>query len=83
MPTSKIPSRPSAPERGSEPSSVNLGDLPVPVHSGREPQIVEGELDSQPNGSNHGLNPIEMSNRSSETKSRWRWKQAREILEEI
>ena len=65
MPTSKIPSRTSSPERWGAPSSVNPGDLPTHVHVDGKPRVVEGELDSQPNGLDHGLNPIESSNHSS------------------
>ena len=85
MPTSKIPSRTSTPERWSALSSVNPGGLPVPVHAGGEPRVLDGELrvldgelDSQPDGLDHALNPLESSSHSSETKSRRRWKQVRE-----
>ena len=43
MPTSRIPSRTSSPELWSAPRSVNSGDLPVHVHAGREPLVVDGE----------------------------------------
>ena len=47
------------------PSSVNPGDLPVHVHADGEPRVVDGELNSQPDGLDHGLNPLESSNHSS------------------
>ena len=65
MPSRKIPSRTSAPEHWSAPSGVNPGDLLVHVHAGGEPQVVDGELDIQPDGLDHGLNPLESSNHSS------------------
>ena len=65
MPTSKIPSRTSSLEHGSVPSSANLGGLPVHVHAGGEPRGVDGELDSQPDRLDHGLNPIKSPSHSS------------------
>ena len=62
MPTRKIPSRTSSSERWSVPSSVNSGDLPIHVHVDGEPRVVDGELNSQPDGLDHGLNPLEASN---------------------
>ena len=47
------------------PSSVNPGDLPAHVHAGGEPRAIDGELDSQPDGLDHGLNPLELSNHST------------------
>ena len=78
MLTSKIPSRTLTPERWSALSSVNPGGLPVPVQAGGEPRVLDGELDSQPDGLDHALNPLESSSHSSETKSRRLWKQVRE-----
>ena len=43
-------------------SSVNPGELPVHVHADEEPRVVDGELDNQPDGLDHGLNPLESSN---------------------
>ena len=65
MPTRKIPSRTSSPERWSVPSSVNPGETPIHVCADKEPRVVDGELDSQPDGLDHGLNPLESSNHSS------------------
>ena len=41
------------------------GDLPDHVRAGGEPRVVDGELDSQPDGLDHGLNPLESSNHSN------------------
>ena len=46
-------------------SSVNLGDLPVNVHAGGKPRVIDGKLDSQANGLNHNLNPLESSSHSA------------------
>ena len=43
----------------------------------------QGEHDDQLDGLDHGLNPLESSSQLTLTRSRWRWKQVREILEEI
>ena len=65
MLTGKISSRTSSPKRRSAPSSANPGDHPVHVRAGGEPQAVDGELDSQPDGLDHGLNPLESPSQSS------------------
>ena len=65
MPTRKIPSCTSTPERWGVPSSVNPGDLPVHVHADGEPRVVDRELDSQSDRLDHGLNPLESSNHLS------------------
>ena len=64
MPTNKIPSRTSSLERWGAPSSVNPRDLPIHVHADGKPWVVEGELDSQPDELDHGLNPLDSSNHS-------------------
>ena len=47
------------------PSSANPSDLPLHVHASGEPWVDNGELDSQPDGLDHDLNPLESSNHSS------------------
>ena len=42
------------------------------VHSSEEPQVVDGELDTQPDGLDHGLNPLEPPNHATYTMSRRR-----------
>ena len=64
-PSSRVPSRPSTPECKGAPSSANPGDLPLHVHASGEPWVDDGELDSQPDKLDHGLNPLESSNHSS------------------
>ena len=63
MPTSKVPPSTSTPEHWGAPSSAYPRDFPVRVHAGGEPRVGDGdgELDSQPDGLNHGLNLLESS----------------------
>ena len=49
----------------SAPSSVDPGDPSVHVHACEEPRVVDGELDNQPVGLDHGLNSLESSNHST------------------
>ena len=42
-------------------SNVDSGGLQVPVHAGVGPWIIDGEFGGQPNGLDHGLNPLESS----------------------
>ena len=46
-------------------SNVNPGGLLVHIHTGGEPRVVDGELDNQPDGLDHGLNLLESSNNST------------------
>ena len=48
MSTSKISSRMSPLELESAPSSINLGDIPVHVHAGGEPRVVDGSSTVNP-----------------------------------
>ena len=65
MPTSScLPARHRRNSR-SVPSSVNPEYLLVHVHAGGEHRVVEGKLDGQPDGGDHGLNLLESSNHST------------------
>ena len=47
------------------PSSVDPEDLLTHIHVCGEPQVIDGELDNQPDGLDHGLNPLESSSHST------------------